>query len=66
MIDLNDEALAPAAKKLGTTTKNDTVNAALEFVANRQRRIQQLLDDPYASGVGPDITDPEAMRQARR
>jgi Arc/MetJ family transcription regulator len=66
MIDLNDEALALAAKELGTTTKKDTVNAALDFVANRRRRIEQLLDDPYAFGVGPDITDREVMRQARR
>src|SRR6266540_2989793 len=57
VIDLNDEALALAAKELGTTTKKDTVNAALEFVANRRRRIEQLLDDPFALGVGPDITD---------
>jgi Arc/MetJ family transcription regulator len=66
MIDLDDEALALAAKELGTATKKDTVNAALNFVANRRRRIEQLLDDPYALGVGPDITDPEVMRQARR
>ena len=66
MIDLNDEALALAAKELGTTTKKDTVNAALNFVADRRRRIEQLLDDPFALGVGPDITDPEVMRQARR
>ncbi len=66
MIDLDDEALALAAKELGTTTKKDTVNAALDFVAERRRRIEQLLDDPYAFGVGPDITDPEVMRQARR
>ena len=66
MIDLNDEALDLAAKELGTTTKKDTVNAALEFVANRRRRIEQLMDDPYALGVGPDIADPEVMRQARR
>jgi len=52
--------------ELGTTTKKDTVNAALAFVANRRRRIEQLLDDPYALGVGPDITDPEIMRTARR
>lgn len=66
MIDLNDEALALAARELGTTTKKDTVNAALVFVADRRRRIEQLLDDPYAFGVGPDITDAEVMRQARR
>jgi len=66
MIDLNDEALELAAKELGTTTKKDTVNAALEFVASRRRRIRQLLDDPYALGVGPDISDPDVMRAARR
>jgi Arc/MetJ family transcription regulator len=66
MIDLNDEDLALAAKELGTTTKKDTVNAALQFVASRRRRIEQLLNDPYALGVGPDIANPEVMRQARR
>jgi Arc/MetJ family transcription regulator len=66
MIDLDDEALALAARELGTTTKKDTVNAALEFVANRRRRIERLLDDPFRLGVGPDIADAEIMRQARR
>ncbi|BAW10316.1 type II toxin-antitoxin system VapB family antitoxin [Nocardia seriolae] len=66
MIDLNDEMLALAAKELGTTTKKDTVNAALEFVAQRRQRIEQVLNDPYGIGVGPDIGDPEVMGQARR
>jgi Arc/MetJ family transcription regulator len=66
MIDLNDEALELAARELGTSTKKDTVNAALQFVASRRQRIEQLLDDPYALGVGPDIADTEIMRQARR
>jgi Arc/MetJ family transcription regulator len=66
MVDLDDEALALAAAELGTTTKKDTVNAALRFVAQRRRRIEQLLDDPHALGLGPDIGDPEIMRQARR
>jgi Arc/MetJ family transcription regulator len=66
VIDLNDEALELAARELGTTTKKDTVNAALEFVASRRRRIERLLDDPYALGVGPDIADQEIMRAARR
>ena len=66
MIDLDDEALSLAARELGTTTKKDTVNAALKFVASRRRRIEQLLDEPYALGVGQDIADPEVMRAARR
>ena len=66
MIDLDDEAVTLAAKELGTTTKKDTVNAALRFVVERKRRVDALLDDPYALGAGPDIGDPEIMRQARR
>jgi Arc/MetJ family transcription regulator len=66
VIDVDDAALALAAKELGTTTKKDTVNAALEFVARRRRRVETLLDDPRAFGVGSDIADPEVMRQARR
>lgn len=66
MIDLDDEALVRAAGELGTTTKKDTVNAALAFVAERQRRIDAFLDDPHALGIGSDIGDPEVMAQARR
>lgn len=66
MIDLDDEALALAARELGTATKKDTVNAALAFVAERRRRIAALLEDPLALGVGPDIADAEIMRHARR
>ncbi len=66
MVDIDDEALSLAMKELGTSTKKDTVNAALRFVVERRRRVNALLDDPHALGVGPDITDPEVMRQARR
>jgi Arc/MetJ family transcription regulator len=66
MIEIDDDALGRAAKELGTTTKKDTVNAALTFVAERRRRIDALLDDPHALGAGPDITDPAIMGDARR
>ncbi|AYF78715.1 DUF2191 domain-containing protein [Nocardia yunnanensis] len=66
MIDIDNETLALAAKELGTVTKKDTVNAALKFVVERRQRIEQILDDPYSIGIGPDIGDPEVMRQARR
>jgi len=66
MIDLDDDALTAAASELGTTTKKDTVNAALAFVAERRRRMEELLDEPFALGVGPDITNDEIMREARR
>jgi Arc/MetJ family transcription regulator len=66
VIDIDDEVLELAAKELGTSTKKDTVNAALAFVASRRRRIEELLGDPIALGVGPDIGNEEIMQQARR
>ncbi|MEU0811094.1 type II toxin-antitoxin system VapB family antitoxin [Streptomyces sp. NPDC005970] len=38
VIDLDDEALAEAARHLGTTTKKETVNAALREINDRRRR----------------------------
>ncbi|MFF4378596.1 type II toxin-antitoxin system VapB family antitoxin [Kitasatospora sp. NPDC001547] len=38
MIDIDEEALSLAAEVLGTTTKKDTVNAALAEVGMRERR----------------------------
>jgi Arc/MetJ family transcription regulator len=42
VIDLDDEALEAAAKELGTSTKRDTVNAALREVTARYRRLRAL------------------------
>jgi Bacterial antitoxin of type II TA system, VapB len=66
MIDIDEEALAAAARELGTTTKKDTVNAALVFVAERQKRIDALFNNPFRFGAGPDITNAEVMKDARR
>ncbi|MEV0297883.1 type II toxin-antitoxin system VapB family antitoxin [Nocardia sp. NPDC050710] len=38
VIDVDDEALAEAARHLGTTTKRDTVDAALREIVNRRWR----------------------------
>ncbi|GAB3877967.1 type II toxin-antitoxin system VapB family antitoxin [Microbispora bryophytorum] len=38
LIDLDDEALAEAAKLLGTSSKKDTANAALREIVDRRRR----------------------------
>jgi len=65
VIDLEDEVLESGCKESGTTAKNDTVNTAPEIVVG-SRRVEQLPDDAYAFGVGPDITDPDIMRTARR
>jgi Arc/MetJ family transcription regulator len=66
MIDLDDDALAAAARELGTTTKKDTVNSALAFVAARQHRLEEVLHDVRALGIRQDIGDPDVMEQARR
>jgi Arc/MetJ family transcription regulator len=58
VIDLDDEALAQAAAELGTTSKKDTVNPALAYVEGRRRRVEALLNAPYALRVDPDIDDP--------
>ena len=66
MVDIDEEALAAASAELGTTTKKDTVNAALAFAAGRRQRVDHLLHGLAAFGVGEDIDDPEVMRHARR
>ena len=63
-IDIDDKALALAAKELGTTSKIDTVNAALAFVANR-RRLAEAFSDPLIWG-SPDLADPKVRHGARR
>lgn len=42
LIDVDDEALAQAQRLLGTSTKKDTVNAALIEVAKRLERVGAL------------------------
>lgn len=43
-IDLDDDALEAAMRELGTTTKKDTVNAALREVAARRRRLRAFYE----------------------
>jgi Arc/MetJ family transcription regulator len=66
VIDLDEVALAAAAKELGTKTKKDTVNEALRLAAGRAERVAKILDGPHSLGVGSDIGDPEIMAAARR
>jgi Arc/MetJ family transcription regulator len=63
-IDLDDEKVAAAARELGTTSKVETVNAALAYVAARRQRAEAF-DDPLIWG-SPDLADPEILVQARR
>lgn len=62
---MDDDLLDAAQAELGTTTKKDTVNEALRFVAERNVRARAALDDPFLLG-GADLTDAEVMRGARR
>ncbi|GAB0105386.1 hypothetical protein JMUB6875_43650 [Nocardia sp. JMUB6875] len=49
-IELDEASLALAAAELGTASADDTVNAALWFVARRKDRIEGLLENP--TGIG--------------
>ncbi|MFC8528428.1 type II toxin-antitoxin system VapB family antitoxin [Nocardia sp. NPDC057227] len=42
LIEVDDDALAEAQQLLGTSTKKDTVNAALVEVARRLKRVKAL------------------------
>ena len=64
LIDVDEEYLAAAQEALHTTTKRDTVNAALREVAAlaaRRRDLQRLV-----SGGLSDLADEEVMRAAWR
>jgi len=58
VIDLDDDALEAAAKLLGTSTKRDTVNAALREIVTRNRRLRSL-HEPQ------DVTDQGAQAGRR-
>jgi Arc/MetJ family transcription regulator len=60
LIEIDDEYLAAAQQALGTTTKKDTVNAALREVtalAARRRDLHRL-----TSRNLPDLEDEDVMR----
>lgn len=63
-IDVDDDKLSAAARELGTSSKVDTVNAALAYVADRRKRAAAF-DEPLIWG-NPDLADDDVMRGARR
>lgn len=65
-IDVDEELLKAAQRELGTTTKKDTVNEALRFVANRRQRAREITGAGRLLGWGEDIDDPAVMKEARR
>jgi hypothetical protein len=66
-IDLDDEALEAARAELGTTTKVDTVNAALREVAARRHRQAKVAAARYLHGDPEGYgDDPAAFMAAVR
>jgi Arc/MetJ family transcription regulator len=62
LIEIDDEYLAAAQQALGTTTKKDTVNAALREVAALAARRRDL--HRLTSGGLPDLEDEDVMQAA--
>jgi Arc/MetJ family transcription regulator len=62
LIEIDEQYLAAAQRELGTSTKKDTVNAALREVtalAARRRDLQRLTSHSL-----PDLEDEDVMRAA--
>ncbi len=68
LVDLDEAKIAAVGEQLGTKTKKDTLNAAMDFVLASKDRVRDLIEDGIAAklGVGTDVTDPEIMKGARR
>ncbi|MET9722880.1 type II toxin-antitoxin system VapB family antitoxin [Streptomyces zaomyceticus] len=68
-VDVDDAVLAEAAKLLGTTTKKDTINTALEEVIRRHRRraaYQRLAERGARGELEPTRRAWEARKAAQR
>ena len=63
LIEIDDEYLAAAQQALGTTTKKDTVDAALREVTALAARARDGRRPP--AGL-PDLEDEDVMRAAWR
>ncbi len=63
MIDIDDDALAAAARELGTTTKVETVNRALSQIASRGQRLAFV---DHMAATQDDLADPHVMDGAWR
>lgn len=64
VIDVDDDLLARAAELLKTSTKRDTVNAALREVVARQARMAEL--GRLARGELPDLNSDAVITGAWR
>lgn len=60
VIDLDDDLVAEVSKELGTSTKKETVNAALREVLQRHRRalaLTRLRELTTEGGLDLDLLD---------
>jgi Arc/MetJ family transcription regulator len=64
VIDLDPELTDAAAKVLGTTTKKDTVHAALAAAVAEAKRKAQRRARLLNSAGGPDLSDEGVMSGA--
>ena len=62
LIDIDDGALKLAQRALGTTTKKDTINQALNAVAALSARRRDL--ERFAADAHADLRDPDIMSNA--
>jgi Arc/MetJ family transcription regulator len=67
LIDVDDDALARAASVLGTSTKVDTVNRALQLVAqNAGRQAERDRFDTLLDLVGDRLAETDVRAEAWR
>jgi Arc/MetJ family transcription regulator len=67
LIDVDDDALGRAAEILGTTTKVETVNRALQLVVERaDRRTERDRFDDLIDLVGDRLAETDVRAEAWR
>jgi len=67
LIDIDDDALARAAAVLGTNTKVETVNRALQLVAERAgRQAERQRFDDLLDLVGERLAETDVRTEAWR
>jgi Arc/MetJ family transcription regulator len=64
LVDLDEELLAETQEILGTSTKKDTINAAMREVV-RRAAARKLIELGHA-GAYADLLDPEIAERAWR
>jgi Arc/MetJ family transcription regulator len=67
LIDVDDDALARAASVLGTTTKVETVNRALQLVAqSADHRVEQARFGELLDLIGDRLAESDVRAEAWR